>query len=264
MGARRGAALGGAAGGGCGRHRPPAESHHESPAQSCSRRYGTPAALAGRRTGSGTSAPRRWRIGAAPAVRDRFGALCVGVGWRRSSAAATAVPVSGLSSGTMSRIVSVWLKAWPIARLLRAQSSAAPADAIDPHQAACSVAPGKGGARIVRSNRAAQEAGLVGGDLLSNARSKVLELQSRDADPAADAAALKLALWALRYTPIVAAWDEASGGDGLFLDIAGCAHLFGGEEPLLADLARRLRALAWRRAGRCRHGGPAWAARALR
>ena len=46
----------------------------------------------------------------------------------------------------------------------------------------------------------------------------------------------------LRYTPIVAPWDEASGADGLFLDITGCAHLFGGEERLLADLDRRLRA----------------------
>ena len=81
------------------------------------------------------------------------------------------------------------------------------------------------------------------GELLSNARSKVLDLQSRDADPGADAAALrKLALWCLRYTPIAAPWDETSGADGLFLDVTGCAHLFGGEARLLADLERRLRA----------------------
>ena len=80
------------------------------------------------------------------------------------------------------------------------------------------------------------------GDLLSNARSKVLDLQTCDADPAADAAALRqLALWALRYTPRAAAWDEASGADGLFLDITGCAHLFGGEECLLADISQRFR-----------------------
>ena len=101
-------------------------------------------------------------------------------------------------------------------------------------------------ARIAALNRAAQHAGLAEGELLSNARSKVLDLQTRDADPAADAAALRrLALWCLRYTPIVATWDEAGGADGLFLDITGCAHLFGGEERLLADLARppaRLRA----------------------
>src|SRR5436190_13462378 len=145
----------------------------------------------------------------------------------------------------MSRIVSVWLKAWPIARLLR--TSAAPADSIDPTQPLMLVAPGKGGARVVALNRAASHGGLVVGDLLSNARAKALHLQSLDANPAADAAALrKMALWALRYTPIAAAWDQESGADGIFLEITGCAHLFGGEEPLLADLARRLRGFGLR------------------
>ena len=113
----------------------------------------------------------------------------------------------------------------------------------DPRRPLVLVATGKGGARIAALNRAAQRAGLAKGELLSNARSKVLDLQARDADPAADAAALRrLALWCLRYTPIAAPWDESSGADGLFLDITGCAHLFGGEERLLADLSARLRA----------------------
>jgi protein ImuB len=144
----------------------------------------------------------------------------------------------------MSRIVSVWLRAWPIARLLSVQASGAPAeDAVDPRRPLVLVASAKGGARVVALNRAAQRAGLTKGELLSNARSKVLDLQTRDADPAADAAALrKLALWCLRYTPIAAPWDEACGADGLFLDITGCAHLFGGEQRLLADLSARLRA----------------------
>jgi protein ImuB len=157
----------------------------------------------------------------------------------------------------MSRIVSVWLRGWPIARLLRAQvriqSCVAPADAGMPE--ACLrhdrplalVAPGKGGPCIVALNRAAQQGGLVVGELLSNARSKVEGLQSRDADPAADAVALrKLALWCVRYAPLVAVWDETadetSGADGLFIDITGAAHLVGGEAALLADLGRRLAA----------------------
>jgi len=136
------------------------------------------------------------------------------------------------------------LKAWPIARLLSAQASGASADAIlDPRRPLVLVAPAKGGTRIVSLNRAAQRAGLTKDVLLSNARSKVLNLQVRDADPVADSDALRrLALWCLRYTPKVAPWDEASGADGLFLDIEGCAHLFGGEERLLADLAARLKA----------------------
>ncbi|MFZ1101306.1 MAG: DNA polymerase Y family protein [Hyphomicrobiaceae bacterium] len=151
----------------------------------------------------------------------------------------------------MPRIVSVWLPAWPIARLLlgRGFSAAQPEavdQAVDPWQPLVLVAPGKGGARITALNRAAGAAGLQAGDLLSNARSKVMHLQVREADPAADAAALRrLALWALRYTPTVAPWNdetwgETGGADGLFLDIAGCAHLMGGEEALLRDLAGRL------------------------
>ncbi len=104
------------------------------------------------------------------------------------------------------------------------------------------MASGTGGARLVALNAAAWRCGLAPGDLLSNARSKVLDLQSRDADPAADETALRqLALWCLRYTPVVVPWDVTNGADGLFLDITGCAHLFGGEESLLADLANRLR-----------------------
>jgi protein ImuB len=144
----------------------------------------------------------------------------------------------------MSRIVSVWLRSWPIARLLRAQAgtAAGSADAVDPARPLVLVAPGKGGPRLVTLNRVAEESGLVAGELLANARSKVRDLQSRAADPAADAAALRrLALWCLRYTPLVAPWDEENGADGLFLDITGCAHLFGGEAGLLSDLANRLR-----------------------
>lgn len=109
------------------------------------------------------------------------------------------------------------------------------------HRPLVLAAPGKGGARVVSLNRAARQGGLLEGELVSNARSKVLDLQVCDADPAADADALRrLGLWCLRYTPIVALWDATSGADGLFLDITGCAHLFGGEERMLADLAARL------------------------
>jgi protein ImuB len=90
-------------------------------------------------------------------------------------------------------------------------------------------------------NAAAEAAGLTTGDLLADARAKAEFLQVRDADPAADDAALRrLALWATRYTPTASPWGEDNGADGFFLDITGAAHLFGGEEKLLADLASRL------------------------
>lgn len=164
----------------------------------------------------------------------------------------------------MSRIVSVWLRSWPIARLLQAQARTAarsPADPVDPERPLVLVAPGKGGTRLVTLNRAAEQSGLVAGELLANARSKVRDLQSRPADPATDAAALRrLALWCLRYTPLVSPWDEANGADGLFLDITGCAHLFGGEAGLLADLAGRLRRFGLRsRLAIADTPGAAWA-----
>jgi protein ImuB len=167
----------------------------------------------------------------------------------------------------MSRIVSVWLRAWPIARLLRAQAaSASPVDGqtshrFDPARPLVLISPGKGGQRIVGLNKAARAGGLNLGELLSNARSKVLDLQVCDADPAANAAALrKLALWAMQYAPVVAVWDEASSADGLFLDITGAAHLFGGEERLLADLQHRLRSFGlYPRLAIAGTAGAAWA-----
>ena len=90
-------------------------------------------------------------------------------------------------------------------------------------------------------NEAAQEAGIIIGDPVADARAKADSLQVRAADGRADDAALhRLALWATRYTPTASAWREENGADGLFLDIEGTAHLFGGEESLLADLAGRL------------------------
>src|SRR5579875_2878285 len=47
---------------------------------------------------------------------------------------------------------------------------------------------------------------------------------------------LRLVEWCERYSPLVA----PDGQDGIQADITGCAHLFGGEGPLLLDVRRRL------------------------
>lgn len=114
---------------------------------------------------------------------------------------------------------------------------------VDPERPFVLTADAAGGPRITALNAAATDAGLAAGDLLADARAKTgTLLQVRPADPAAAAAALRrLALWATRYTPSVSAWDAMSGADGFFLDVTGSAHLLGGEEGLLADLAQRLR-----------------------
>ncbi len=141
----------------------------------------------------------------------------------------------------MSRIVSVWLPRWPIRRFL-ATPAVAPADKpVDPERPFVLAIAASGGLRIAALNEAAEAAGVAPGEPLADARAKAGFLQVRAVDAAADDAALRrLALWATRYTPTVASWNEDNGADGFFLDIEGAAHLFGGEESLIADLADRL------------------------
>ena len=68
---------------------------------------------------------------------------------------------------------------------------------------------------------------------LADARAVCLELATRPADLAQEAAALaSLRRWAGRYAPQVA----NEGVDGLIADITGVAHLFGGEAELRDDL----------------------------
>jgi protein ImuB len=79
-----------------------------------------------------------------------------------------------------------------------------------------------------------------------------------EADPEADRRLLEgLADWCDRYTPLVA----LDGTDGLFLDISGCAHLFGGERTMFDDLLSRFFHQGFDvRAGLASTPGAAWAA----
>jgi protein ImuB len=153
----------------------------------------------------------------------------------------------------MSRIVSVWLPRWPILRFFASQTKQANDKNLSQHPKP--VAPERpfvlavaaaGGPRIAALNEAAAALGLTVGEPLADARAKAGVLQVRTIDPGADDAALRrLALWATRYTPTASPlckgfWGEDNGADGFFLDVEGAAHLFGGEESLLADLAGRL------------------------
>jgi protein ImuB len=141
----------------------------------------------------------------------------------------------------MSRIVSAWLPRWPINRFLAAQAISPAGKPIEPERPFVLAVPATGGLRIAAMNEAAEASGIIIGDPVADARAKADRLQVRAADGAADDAALRrLALWATRYTPTASPWTEENGADGFFLDIEGAAHLFGGEENLLADLAERL------------------------
>ncbi len=141
----------------------------------------------------------------------------------------------------MSRIVSVWLPRWPILRALAAQAVNPSDQPVDPEEPFVLALAASGGPRIAALNAAAGAAGLAVGESLADARAKAGFLQVRPVDTAADDAALRrLTLWATRYTPTASPWGEDNGADGFFLDIEGSAHLFGGEERLIADLYSRL------------------------
>ena len=74
---------------------------------------------------------------------------------------------------------------------------------------------------------------------LADARAIQPNLAALEAEPDEDARALDtIAAWCERFTPIVV----IDAPDGLFLDISGCGHLFGGEDKLRAQIAARLTA----------------------
>jgi protein ImuB len=91
--------------------------------------------------------------------------------------------------------------------------------------------------RITALDDAAAGFGLEPGLPLANARAICPQLQVFDADAAADARALNaVADWCDRFTPLVA----LDPPHGLFLDITGCAHLFGGEAAMMRTICDAL------------------------
>ena len=122
----------------------------------------------------------------------------------------------------------------------------------------------------------AQRRGLRVGMRLADARALCPDLVSRDANPLDDARDLQnLALWARRYCPltapdygnagmtdgagVLAATAIAKDGHGIWLDVAGADHLYGGLRSLLADMLWRLhRARVHARLGVASTCGAAW------
>lgn len=125
---------------------------------------------------------------------------------------------------------------WETDRFFRAhrKSPAASADSQIPFAL---IESGAGGERICALTSAAQKLGLSEGALLTDARALVPALRTAPGDVEAAQEDLKaLTRWCERYTPYAA----IDAPDGIFLESAGCAHLFGGEEKMLADIAARL------------------------
>lgn len=99
--------------------------------------------------------------------------------------------------------------------------------------------------------------GLYPGQKATDALAIAPKLATAEAEPDADAQALAaLVDWCVRFSPAAA----ADAPDGLFLDIAGVDHLWGGEAQMLADLRARLAANGLRvRCAVADTPGAAWA-----
>ncbi len=99
--------------------------------------------------------------------------------------------------------------------------------------------------------------GLSAGSLLTDARALVPELQTatREAE-AARADLLKLVRWCERYTPYAA----VDMPNGIFLDVTGSVHLFGGEQQVLEDIKARFSTFFLQTRLACAdNAGAAWA-----
>jgi protein ImuB len=116
---------------------------------------------------------------------------------------------------------------------------------------------GTHGPVVHATNPAAEEAGVARGARAVDARALCPALRVEAADPSGDEAALlDLALWCRRWCP----WTAPDGRDGVMMDVTGSAHLQGGEERLIAEVAARLAALGFTaRLGLAPTRGAAWA-----
>ena len=160
----------------------------------------------------------------------------------------------------MKRVISLWLPKFATDRLCRLRQ-----DWLD---SPLGLVDDAGGRLVLYAvNAAAEQAGIRTGMTLADARAILPELRTSEADPEADNRSLtQLADWCGRFSPWTAPDEDgagaAFGGAGsVWLDVTGCAHLFGGENALMRDITDRLAGLgftAW--AAIADTPGAAWAA----
>ena len=138
-----------------------------------------------------------------------------------------------------SRVLSLWLPYLATDRIRRNRCGADQADG-----PIATFVREKGALKLAALCPLAEQAGLVPAMPLADARAMLPGLKVCPSAHELDRKLLQeLALCCERYTPWVAidrSHPQTSGG-ALWLDIAGCAHLFDGEAGLLDDLLGRLR-----------------------
>lgn len=148
------------------------------------------------------------------------------------------------------RILSLWFPRLAAERALRLRREVLPLP--------FAIVAEAGGAQILAAlNTEAEAAGLRRGQALRDASAMCPGLVTQAADPLAEAGFLTvLRRWAGKFSP----WVAEEPPDALVVDLTGCAHLFGGETALLAQLEEDCRDLGLSlRAGVADTRGAAWA-----
>ncbi len=148
------------------------------------------------------------------------------------------------------RILSLWFPRLAAERVLRRRRDALPV--------AFAIAADRNGAQVLVSlNEGAEAAGLRQDQPLRDASAMCPALVTRAADPLAEAAFLAvLRRWAGKFSP----WVAEEPPESLVIDLTGCAHLFGGEAGLLAQVEADCADLGLSvRAGIADTRGAAWA-----
>ena len=124
------------------------------------------------------------------------------------------------------RILSLWFPCLGAERVIRAERLADPVP--------LAVVAEQGNMQVVTSlNGVAFAAGLRPGQPLRDAHAMCAGLMTRARNlPAERAFLAALRRWAGRFSP----WVAEEAPDSLVVDLTGCAHLFGGEERLVAQI----------------------------
>ena len=133
-----------------------------------------------------------------------------------------------------SQIASVWFPALTLERWTRviSQYRSVPDDDVP----VVLSRDGTHGPVVQCINTAAQRRGITVGARVVDVQAIHPDLHIEPADLDGDHALLqRLVHWARRWCP----WTAQDGSDGLFLDITGAAHLFGGEARMLRDIVQR-------------------------
>src|SRR5215470_5868530 len=142
--------------------------------------------------------------------------------------------VTAMGNSSSQRILSLWLRRLSTDRIVRLRER----DDARRRSAPLVITGKRGNVEILTAvDDAAEQLSLFPGLALAQARAMHPGIDMVAENTDADLALLEsIADWCLRYTPLVA----CDTPDSLLLDISGCAHLYGGEQELIADLSGRL------------------------